>query len=182
MSQTKAHWTASVIEHRALDELVPYARNARTHSPVQIASLAGMIREFGFTTPLLITGDNSIIAGHGRVEAARMAGLERVPVIVMDHLSEAQRKALVIADNRAAELAEWDTSLLSLELEDLRLDEFDLDLTGFDAAELEGMFDAGQAPDFEPGSEDDQGKLDELAPKMIACPHCGKEFDSREQG
>ena len=100
------------IELIAMDNLTPYARNARTHSDDQIAQIAASIAEFGFTNPILIGGDDVIIAGHGRLMAAQKLGLAEVPVIVLDHLTEAQRRALVIADNKIAENSGWDEDLL----------------------------------------------------------------------
>lgn len=126
--------------------LIPYVRNARTHSADQIAQIAASIAEFGFTNPILIGEDDVIIAGHGRLMAAQQLGLPDVPVIVLDHLSEAQRRALVIADNRLAEHAGWDQDLLRAELVALRDEEFDLDLLGFDDAALDEIlagFDDG---------------------------------------
>src|ERR687896_1147258 len=96
------------IAWRPLGELIPYARNPRTHSDAQVAQIAGSIREFGWTNPVLVDGANGIIAGHGRVMAARKLGLTRVPVIELAHLSEAQKKALILADNKLAERAGWD--------------------------------------------------------------------------
>ena len=118
------------------DQLVPYIRNARTHSAVQVAQIAASIAEFGFTNPILIGEDGVIIAGHGRMMAAQSLGLPDVPVIVLDHLSDAQRRALVLADNRIAENAGWDNDMLASELAALREDDFDLDLIGFDDASL----------------------------------------------
>ncbi len=120
-----------------VDRLVPYIRNARTHSEDQIAQIAASIAEFGFTNPILIGEDEVIIAGHGRLMAAKALGLIEVPVIVLDHLTEAQRRALVIADNRIAENAGWDDDLLRSELAALREADFDLELIGFDEAELD---------------------------------------------
>jgi ParB-like chromosome segregation protein Spo0J len=159
--------------------LVPYARNSRTHSPQQVDKIAASIREFGFLNPIIVDGDNGIIAGHGRVMAAQKLGLADLPVIEASHLTEAQRRAYVIADNRLALDAGWDNDLLKVELQDLDSQGFDLTLTGFELGELTSLFDE---PNFEPGTEDDQGKLDELAPKMIQCPHCGQDFDLREHG
>ncbi|MFC4669420.1 ParB/Srx family N-terminal domain-containing protein, partial [Seohaeicola nanhaiensis] len=99
--------------------LIPYANNARTHSEAQVAQIAGSIREFGFNNPVLVDGENGIIAGHGRVLAARKLGLAEVPVIELAHLSEAQKRAYILADNRLAEAAGWDRDLLALELGDL---------------------------------------------------------------
>jgi ParB-like chromosome segregation protein Spo0J len=171
--------SAEQIERRPLADLIPYARNARTHSDAQVAQIAGSIREFGFTNPVLIDTEGGIIAGHGRVLAARQLGMEAVPCIVLSHLNDVQRRAYIIADNRLAENAGWDDAMLGLELSALNLDDYDLGLLGFDADELSALLNG--PPNFEPGSEDDQGKLDELAPKIVTCPHCGEEFDIREQ-
>ena len=127
------------VEYRRLDELVPYARNARTHSEAQISEIAGAIREFGFTNPVLIAEDGTLIAGHGRVLAARKLGMETVPAIVLTGLSEIQRRALVLADNRIAMNAGWDEDLLALELSDLHEAGFDLGLTGFNDDELQDL-------------------------------------------
>ncbi|MGY9049867.1 MAG: ParB/Srx family N-terminal domain-containing protein, partial [Rhodobacterales bacterium] len=107
--------------------LVPYIRNARTHSADQVAQIAASMAEFGFTNPILIGEDDVIIAGHGRLMAAQSLGLTDVPVIVLDHLSEAQRRALILADNRIAENAGWDNAMLGSELAALRDENFDLD-------------------------------------------------------
>lgn len=163
------------IEQIALDALIPYARNSRTHSDAQVAQISASIKEFGFTNPVLIDKDGGIIAGHGRVMAARKLKLEEVPCIRLSHLTETQARALVIADNKLAMNAGWDDEMLALEFAELTELGFDLDLTGFTAEEIDAL-----TPDFEPGTEDDQGKLDQLDPKWIACPHCGKEFDARE--
>jgi ParB-like chromosome segregation protein Spo0J len=164
------------IEQWPLDKLIPYAKNSRTHSEEQIAQIAGSIKAFGFTNPILVGGDGVIVAGHGRLSAARQLGLEQVPVIVLDHLSETERRALVIADNKLALNAGWDEEILQLEIEQLRAEDFDIDLLGFSDDDLKAL----TPPDFQPATEDEQGKLDQLEPKWIACPHCGKEFDARE--
>ena len=104
------------IDYRPIAALIPYARNARTHSEAQVALIAGSIREYGFTNPVLVDGENGIIAGHGRVLAARKLGLASVPVIELAHLSESQKRAYVLADNRLAEQAGWDSELLALEV------------------------------------------------------------------
>ena len=119
------------IEMMPTDRLVPYIRNARTHSADQVAQIAASIAEFGFTNPILIGEDDVIIAGHGRLQAARSLGLTEVPVIVLDHLTEAQRRALVIADNRIAEHAGWDAQMLASEIAALRDEAFDLEVIGF---------------------------------------------------
>ena len=127
------------IAWRPLGELIPYARNPRTHSDAQVAQIAASIREFGWTNPVLVDGANGIIAGHGRVLAARKLGLERVPVIELAHMSEAQKRAYVLADNQLALNAGWDEALLRLELADLSELGFDLGLIGFGAGELERL-------------------------------------------
>jgi hypothetical protein len=127
------------LEQRPVSDLVPYARNSRTHSPEQVAQIAASIREFGFTNPVLVDGENGIIAGHGRVLAARHLGLTTVPVLVLDHLTKAQRRAYVIADNKLALNAGWDPDMLKVELSDLLGEGFDLDLTGFGRDELDAL-------------------------------------------
>ena len=130
------------IQHWSPERLIPYIRNARTHTEEQVAQIAGSISEFGFVNPVLVGENDVLIAGHGRLLAAQKLGLQQVPVIVLDHLSEAQRRALVLADNRIAENAGWDEELLALELTDLESDEFDLSLLGFNADELEELLNA----------------------------------------
>jgi ParB-like chromosome segregation protein Spo0J len=160
-------------------DLIPYARNSRTHSEAQVAKIASSIKEFGFLNPIITDGSNGIVAGHGRVLAAQKLGLKELPCVEADHLTEAQKRAYVIADNRLALDAGWDNDLLKIELQDLDTQGFDLSLTGFEVGELTALFDQ---PDFAPGTEDDQGKLDELSPKIVQCPHCGQEYDLREHG
>jgi ParB-like chromosome segregation protein Spo0J len=127
------------IAWRPLSELIPYARNPRTHSDGQVAQIAASIREFGWTNPVLVDGANGIIAGHGRVLAARKLGLERVPVIELAHMSETQKRAYVLTDNQLALNAGWDEALLRLELADISELGFDLALIGFGAGELERL-------------------------------------------
>ncbi len=147
-------WLADKIEQWPTAKLVPYARNARTHSDAQVAQIAASIAEFGFTNPILAGSDGVIVAGHGRLAAAQKLGLEMVPVVVLDHLTPTQRRALVIADNRIAENAGWDDELLRVELEALQDEGFDLDLTGFDADALADLL-AGDEPDGEGETDDD---------------------------
>jgi ParB-like chromosome segregation protein Spo0J len=135
-------WLADKIEQWPTAKLLPYARNARTHSEEQVAQIAASIAEFGFTNPILAGSDGVIVAGHGRLAAAQKLGLEVVPVVVLDHLSPTQRRALVIADNRIAENAGWDEAMLRIELEALQLEGFDLDITGFDADSLADLLAA----------------------------------------
>ena len=129
-------WLADKLEHWPIERLLPYIRNARTHSEAQIAQIAASIAEFGFTAPILAGSDGVIVAGHGRLAAARKLGLASVPVVVLEHLTPTQRRALVIADNRIAENAGWDEAMLQVELAALQDDQFDLALTGFDADAL----------------------------------------------
>lgn len=120
-------------------QLIPYARNARVHSDEQVAQIAASIREFGFLNPIIVDGDNGIIAGHGRIMAARILGLESLPCIEAAHLTEAQRKAYMLADNKLALNAGWDNDLLRVELGELGEMGFDLDLTGFSVDEIEAL-------------------------------------------
>lgn len=124
------------VETRAVDVLVPYARNARTHSDAQVAQIAASIVEFGWTNPVLISGDNTIIAGHGRVLAARKLGMVEVPCIVLDHLTETQRRALIIADNKLALNAGWDDDMLAVEVQSLKDDGFELPTLGLSSEDV----------------------------------------------
>ena len=135
------------VAYRPLDSLVPYARNARTHSEAQVAELAGSLREFGFVNPVLIANDGTLIAGHGRVLAARLLGMETVPTITLAGLSEPQRRALVLADNRIALNAGWDESLLALELSDLKDAGVDLGIMGFEDDELDRLLTGAEEDD-----------------------------------
>ena len=164
------------IQKMPVEALIPYARNSRTHSDEQVAQIAASIKEWGFTTPVLVDESGQIIAGHGRVMAARKLALSEVPVLIASGWTDAQKRAYVIADNKLALNAGWDQELLGLEIADLDQLGFDLGLTGFSLDELKQL----QPPDFAPATEEEQGKLDQLEPKWIACPHCGKEFDARE--
>lgn len=127
------------IEMMAVADLVPYARNSRTHDDAQVAQIAASIREFGFTNPVLIDADGGIIAGHGRVLAARKLKMDAVPCIMLDHLTETQRRAYVIADNKLALNSGWDSELLAVELDELKLEGFDLELTGFTLDEIDAL-------------------------------------------
>jgi len=131
---------ADNIEMKSVEELIPYNKNARTHSESQVAQIANSIIEFGFTNPVLIDGNKGIIAGHGRLMAAKKLNLPQVPVVILDHLSDAQKRAYIIADNKLAENAGWDEEILAGELADLKEEDFDLDLIGFEDQELEKLF------------------------------------------
>jgi DNA modification methylase len=136
-----------------VDRLLPYVRNARTHTDEQVAQVAASMRQFGWTNPILVGSDNIIIAGHARLAAARKLGLAEVPVIVLDHLSEADRRALVLADNKIATNAGWDDEMLRVELESLKAADYDLELVGFSREELDAILvdpeqtNAGQSED-----------------------------------
>lgn len=163
---------------RQVADLIPYARNSRTHTDDQVTKIASSIKEFGFLSPVIVDGENGIIAGHCRVLAAQKLGMDEVPTIEASHLSDAQRRAYIIADNRLALDAGWDDEMLRIEFAELADLDFDLELTGFTLDEIDALEFDGSA--FDAGSEGDQGKLDELDPKHINCPHCGEEFDIRE--
>ena len=165
------------IEQMKLDALIPYARNARTHSEEQVAQIAGSIREFGFTNPVLIDGEGGIIAGHGRVMAARKLGLADVPCIRLEHLTEAQKRAYIIADNKLALNAGWDADMLRVELVDLHVAEFDMGLIGFDANELSlaMVLDDEQGAPASSTKEIDPGDYQ----MGVTCPKCGFEFDEK---
>src|SRR5579862_8072735 len=141
------------IEIWPIERLIPYARNPRTHSPEQVTQIAASIAEFGFVNPVLVASDDGIIAGHGRMLGAQQLKLKEVPVIVLDHLTPAQRKAYLLADNKLAELAGWDEDLLRSELRELELADFDLDVIGFSDEELRDLM--SEPDDANPGLTDE---------------------------
>jgi DNA modification methylase len=166
------------LEWRSVSTLIPYARNSRTHSDEQIAQIAASIKEFGWTNPILIDGDNGIIAGHGRLSAARKLGHEEVPVIELKDLTETQRKAYIIADNRLALNAGWDNEMLTIELNDLMADGFALDILGFDSKELasllepevvEGLTDEDAAPPLPDEPKTKLGDIYQLGNHRLMC-------------
>ena len=165
------------IETLKTGDLIPYARNARTHSEVQVAQIAGSIREFGFTNPVLIDAENGIIAGHGRVLAAGKLGLDKVPCIRLGHLSETQKRAYILADNKLAMNAGWNEEMLGLELSDLRGLDYDLDLTGFDADAIEAALNPPEIS----GDLGDMADVDDKAANdgLATCPKCGCRFDHK---
>jgi ParB-like chromosome segregation protein Spo0J len=146
------------IIQRKISELIPYANNARTHSDEQIAQVAASIKEFGFTNPVLLDGDNGIIAGHGRVMAARKLGMDTVPCIELAHLTQTQKKAYILADNKLALNSGWDDELLALELTELEELGFDLELTGFSLDEIADLM-----PEEIPAGLTDEDAVPELA-------------------
>ena len=170
---------ASKIDRLSVEKLIPYAKNSRTHSAEQVAQIAASIKEFGFNNPVLIDEDNGIIAGHGRVMAAQKLGLQAVPCIRLAHLSDTQRKAYVIADNRLALNAGWDDQMLTLELQELDGEDFDLSLLGFEAEELnallnpiketEGLTDEDAVPDVPEEPKTKPGDIYQLGRHRLMC-------------
>jgi ParB-like chromosome segregation protein Spo0J len=135
--------TTKELQLVSVDKLIPYINNARTHSPEQVKKLRASLREFGFINPVIVDRDFNVIAGHGRILAAKEEGITEVPCVFADHLTEAQKKAYIIADNRMAMDAGWDEELLRVEIEALEAADFDPLLTGFDESELSKLFDDG---------------------------------------
>ena len=165
------------LEWRQIADLIPYARNARTHSDEQVAQIAASIKEFGWTNPILVDGDNGIIAGHGRLAAARKLGNTEVPVIELTGLSEAQKRAYILADNKLALNAGWDNDLLAEELKELKDLNFDLELTGFSdkeladflAEEVEGLTDEDAVPDVPEEPKTKLGDIYQLGNHRLMC-------------
>jgi hypothetical protein len=154
------------LERWPIERLVPYEKNARTHSAEQIAQLRASIQEFGFTNPILVASDDGILAGHGRLAAAKDLGLAEVPVVVLDHLTPTQRRAYVLADNKLALNAGWDVDMLASEIEELQAVEFDLSLLGWSADELKGLAEDGWASDIEAVEKHDEN-LDGIQAKIV---------------
>ena len=169
-------WPADAIERRKVSALIPYARNARTHSDAQVAQIAASIREWGWSNPVLIDAEGGLIAGHGRVLAARKLGLDDIPCMIATGWTDAQKRAYILADNQLALNAGWDKTLQGGELQDLKAEGFDLALVGFDPQMLEDLM---YGADFAPGSLDEQGRLDKVG-KDAKCPSCGCVFDPVE--
>lgn len=166
------------IKYRKVEELIPYVNNSRKHSDQQVAQIAASIKEFGWTNPILVDNEKGIIAGHGRLMAARKLKMDDVPTIELSHLSEAQKKALVIADNKLALNADWDTQILSLELSELQDIGFDLDILGFDANELnallepeevEGLTDEDAVPEVPEEPKTKLGDIYQLGNHRLMC-------------
>ena len=167
---------ADKIEKWKIDKLIPYARNSRTHSDEQVAQIAASIKEWGWTTPVLVDDTGQIIAGHGRIMAARKLGMSEVPVIVAEGWTDAQKRAYVIADNKLALNAGWDNEMLALELGEIKDLGFDLDLTGFEVGEIEAL--TFEDKDHYPDSSSQEIDVDDY--KMgHQCPKCGFEFDEK---
>ena len=162
------------IIYKKVDELIPYINNARTHNDEQVSQICASINEYGFTNPILIDENNSIIAGHGRLLAAKKLKMKEVPCIVLCGLTEAQKKAYILADNKLALNAGWNLNLLSLEFENLKELDVDLNLTGFSADEIENLL--GENTDIEDNDYEEQ-ELKENNTKLHKCPECGCEFE-----
>jgi ParB-like chromosome segregation protein Spo0J len=162
---------AAKIEHWPIERLIPYARNARTHSSAQVEQIARSIQEFGFNAPILVEPGAGILAGHGRLMAARKLGLPEVPVIVLEHLTEIQRRAYVLADNKLALNADWDMAMLTDELAQLAQD-ISVELLGFDSAEFEAMLKKLEPPDEFP-------EYDENVETQHQCPKCGYQWSGK---
>ncbi len=173
---TKTHNPADKVERWDITRLVPYARNSRTHSDEQIGQIAASIKEWGWTTPVLVDEAGSIIAGHGRTLAAQRLKMTEVPVMVATGWSDAKKRAYIIADNKLALNAGWDESMLALELGEIGELGFDLDLTGFEAGEIAALT-------FEEKEHYPDSSTQEIDPddyKMgHQCPKCGFEFDEK---
>jgi len=163
------------ITQKKVESLIPYINNSRTHSDEQVAQIAGSIKEFGWTNPILIDGSNGIIAGHGRLLAARKLGFKEVPTIELADLTDTQRKAYIIADNKLALNADWDKEILSIELGTLQGVNFNINLLGFDAIELSDLFDEQVKM---PESSSEEIDVDEYN-MNCKCPKCGFEFDAK---
>jgi len=165
------------LEWRQIADLIPYARNARTHSDEQVAQIAASIKEFGWTNPILVDGENGIIAGHGRLAAARKLGNTEVPVIELTGLSDAQKRAYILADNKLALNAGWDTDMLIEELKELKEMDFDLELTGFSdkeisdflVEEVEGLTDEDAVPDVPEEPKTKLGDIYQLGNHRLMC-------------
>ena len=162
------------IVYKNINELKPYENNSRTHDESQIKQICESIKEYGWTNPVLIDEKGMIIAGHGRVEGGKKLDIKEVPCIVLSGLTEAQKKAYVIADNKMALNAGWDFNLLSLELENLKELDFDLELTGFSADEIDGLLSTNE--DIENNDYEEQD-LKENNTQLHKCPECGCEFE-----
>ena len=163
--------TCTPIKRVATVDLIPYANNSRVHSDEQVNQIASSIKEFGFLNPIIVDGDNGIIAGHGRVMAANKLGIKELPCVDASHLSEAQKKAYVIADNKLALNSDWDVELLKIEIESLQEDDFKLDLLGFDIAELNEIlgFDDIAEEDEEESEQDYEDNYKEQYGVIIMC-------------
>ena len=161
------------IVYKKIDDLIPYVNNTRTHTEEQINQVASSIKEFGFTNPVLVDADGGIIAGHCRTLAAKKLKFKEVPCIELSNLTEAQKKAYIIADNKLALNASWNEELLKIEIESLKELDFDLDLLGFDSLELQDLL--GESKEIEMKDFFEEIEQKEKIEKTFICEHCGKE-------
>jgi DNA modification methylase len=176
------------IHYRAIDSLIPYIRNAKQHSDAQVAQIAASIREFGWGAPILVDGQNNVIAGHGRLLAARKLGLSDVPVVPLEHLTDTQRRAMILADNKIGENASWENELLGIELAELQSAGFDLGLTGFtpeewdaliagDEAAKDGLTDDDAVPEVQETAVSQTGDVWLLGEHKLLCGDATKPDD-----
>ena len=165
-----------VVENWPIGSLLPYARNARTHSKEQVKQIAQSIKEFGWTNPVLIDGDGGVIAGHGRIMAAQSLGMVEVPCIVIQGLSPEKKRALILADNKIALNAGWDESLLGIELQALVEAGYAAQLTGFDDEEIDALIEAATGGDMAGGDEGGEGEGGSEPGEIVCCPSCGHKF------
>lgn len=167
--------TTSEMQLVQIDKLIPYVNNARTHSAEQLNKLRSSLREFGFINPVIIDRDFNVIAGHGRILAAKAENISEVPCVFVDYLTPAQKKAYIIADNRMALDAGWDEEMLKVEIEALQADDFDLGLTGFDEKELAAFFDNDS--DTKDDDFDVDAEMENLALQKRATSGCSEVTD-----
>ena len=160
------HWPADSVERRPIAELIPFAGNSREHTDAQVAQIAASMREFGWTVPVLVDEDGTIIAGHGRILAAQLLGWSEAPVMIARGWSNAQKRAYCIIDNKLPENAEWNTEMLAVEIDGLRDLEFNIGLLGFARAELNDLIGT---PNSAPDTKEEQAST-------LTCPNCGHEF------
>jgi ParB-like chromosome segregation protein Spo0J len=169
------------FEFVSVDSLIPYDRNARKHSAEQVAKVAASIKEFGFLAPIVVDKNNVLVAGHCRLLAAKKLGMDKVPVVKASHLTDAQRRAYTLADNKLGLESSWDDALLKIEIETLRDLDFDISLTGFELDDIEGL---GEDDEVITGSKQIEGskELNEnsFSEFECKCPRCGFEFDKKE--
>lgn len=160
-----------------VEKLVPYINNARTHSDVQVGKIRASMREFGFIAPLVVDRDYNVLAGHGRLEAAKAEGYQKVPCVFADDLTETQKKAYILADNRMAMDAGWDEDLLKVEIETLQAEDFDVQLTGFREDEITDLFAVSDDPDEIAENQEIDGEEFGDEQFECECPRCGFKFN-----
>lgn len=164
------------IQYKKINELIPYINNSRTHSPEQVAQIAASIKEFGFTNPILLDAQNGIIAGHGRLQAARMLEMQEVPTIELSDLTELQKKAYIIADNKLALNANWDIELLGVEISSLKDAGFEISKLGFEVSELSDILQA-----FEPDPIEEIDEVNENVNFIIKCDNITQKEDLKDR-